>query len=247
MSQTLDRALQVLEFVGERPRRIGEIATFLDVHHSTALRFLHTLRKHGFVQELPDRSYRLGSTMFRLGFQALEEIELRSLARPAMERLRWATGETVHLGALEDGTVLYVDKVEANHPVRMHSRIGAVARLHCTGVAKGILAFLPPEQRDGLLNGCDLERMTEHTIIDRAALEADLALSRERGYAVDAEENEPGIHCISAPVYSADGLPIGAFSVTAPISRVDRDTLLGFAPLVIEATRETSYELGWRP
>src|SRR3712207_5456555 len=112
MSQTLDRALQVLEFVGQRPRRIGEIAAFLEVHHSTALRFLHTLRKHGFVQELPDHSYRLGSAMFRLGFQALEDIELRSLARPAMERLRRETGETVHLGALEDGTVLYVEKVE---------------------------------------------------------------------------------------------------------------------------------------
>lgn len=246
MSQTLDRALQVLEFVGQRPRRIGDIATYLDVHHSTALRFLHALRKHGFVQELPDRSYRLGPTMFRLGFQALEGIELRSLARPAMEKLRQATGETVHLGSLEDGTVLYVEKVEASHPVRMHSRIGAVARLHCTGVAKGIVAFLPKEERDRLLDGYELVRMTEHTLTNRADLEADLALSRERGYAVDAEENEPGIHCISAPVYSAEGLPVGAFSVTAPISRVDREILLSFAPIVVEATRETSRELGWQ-
>lgn len=246
MSQTLDRALQVLEFVGERPRRIGEIAHFLDVHHSTALRFLHTLRKHGFVQELPDRSYRLGPTMFRLGFQALEGIELRSLARPAMEQLRQATGETVHLGSLEDGTVLYIDKVEASHPVRMHSRIGAEARLHCTGVAKGILAFLPQAERDRLLDDYELVGMTEHTLRDRAALEADLALSRERGYAVDAEENEPGIHCISAPVYSAEGLPIGAFSVTAPVSRVERETLLSFAPMLIKATRETSRQLGWQ-
>lgn len=246
MSQTLDRALQVLEFVGERPRRISEIATSLDVHHSTALRFLHTLRKHGFVQELPDRSYRLGPTMFRLGFQALEGIELRSLARPAMEQLRELTGETVHLGSLEDGTVVYVEKVEAAHPVRMHSRIGAVARLHCTGVAKGIVAFLPPADRDRLLDDYELVRMTDHTLTDRAALDADLALSRERGYAVDAEENEPGIHCISAPVYSAQGVPIGAFSVTAPISRVDRETLLSFAPALLEATRETSHQLGWK-
>lgn len=246
MSQTLDRALRVLEFVGERPRRIGEIATFLDVHHSTALRFLHTLRKHGFVQELSDRSYRLGPMMFRLGFQALEGIELRSLSRPMMEQLRQATGETVHLGSLEDGTVLYVEKVEASHPVRMHSRIGAEARLHCTGVAKGILAFLPQADRDQLLNGYELVRMTEHTLTDRDALEADLALSRERGYAVDAEENEPGIHCVSAPVYSAEALPVGAFSITAPISRVDRATLLSFAPMVVEATRETSRQLGWK-
>lgn len=169
MSQTLDRALQVLEFVGERPRRIGDIAARLEVHHSTALRFLHTLRKHGFVQELPDHSYRLGPTMFRLGYQALEGIELRSIARPAMESLREATGETVHLGSLEDNTVLYVEKVEASHPVRMHSRIGAVARLHCTGVAKGIIAFLPQDERDALLDHYELTRMTDATITDRAA------------------------------------------------------------------------------
>lgn len=246
MSQTLDRALQVLEFVGERPRRIGDIAARLDVHHSTALRFLHTLRKHGFVQELPDHSYRLGPTMFRLGYQALEGIELRTIARPAMETLREATGETVHLGSLEDGTVLYVEKVEASHPVRMHSRIGAVARLHCTGVAKGIIAFLPQEERDELLDHYELTRMTDATITDRAALEADLALSRERGYALDAEENEPGIHCISAPVFSGEGRVVGAFSVTAPSTRVDRDTLLGFAPALLEATRETSRQLGWQ-
>lgn len=246
MSQTLDRALQVLEFVGERPRRIGEIATYLDVHHSTALRFLHTLRKHGFVQELPDRSYRLGPTMFRLGYHALEAIELRSVARPAMEGLNELTGETVHLGSLEDGAVLYIDKVEANHPVRMHSRIGAEARLHCTGVAKGIIAFLPQDERDRLLDHYDLVRMTGRTLTDRAALEEDLALSRERGYAIDDEENEPGIHCISAPVCSVSGLPVGAFSITAPTSRVDRETLLGFAPALLAATRETSRQLGWR-
>lgn len=142
--------------------------------------------------------------------------------------------------------VIYVDKVEASHPVRLHSRIGAVAPLHATGVAKSILAFLPQSERDRLLDDYELVQMTEHTLTDRAALEADLALSRKRGYAVDAEENEPGIHCISAPVYSAEGLAVGAFSITAPISRVARETLLEFAPMLIKATRETSRQLGWQ-
>lgn len=245
MSQTLDRALQILEFVGEKPRRIGDIAEFLGVHHSTALRFLHTLRKHGFVQELPGHSYRLGSAMFRLGFQALEGIDLRSVARPAMERLNDLTGETVHLGSLEDGTVLYIEKVEASHPIRMHSRIGAVARLHCTGVAKGIVAFLPLTERDRLLAGYDMVRRTEHTLVERDALEADFAASRERGYALDDEENEPGIHCVSAPVYSGDGSVIAALSIAAPVIRVDLDTLLSYAPALIEGADETSRQLGW--
>lgn len=246
MAQTLDRALQVLEFLGSQPRRISDVALHLDVHHSTALRFLHTLRRHGFVQELADHSYRLGPAMFRLGYQALEAIEVRAVARPYMEQLREITGETVHLGALEDGSVHYIEKVEAGHPVRMHSRIGDIARLHCTGVAKGIVAFLPADERGALLDDYPLSRMTDMTIVERQALEADLATSRERGYALDAEENEPGIHCVSAPVYSADGSVAGSLSVSAPVSRVDRATLLSFAPSLIEATRAASTELGWR-
>jgi DNA-binding IclR family transcriptional regulator len=246
MSQTLDRALQILDFVGEKPRRIGEIADFLDVHHSTALRFLHTLRKHGFVQELPDHSYRLGSAMFRLGFKALEGIELRSVARPHMERLGATTGETVHLGSLEDGDVVYIDKVEADHRVRMVSRIGAIATIHCTGVSKGILAFLPEAERRSLIGAHELTSFTEHTLTSIDALEADLALSRERGYAVDNEENEPGIHCVSAPIFSGEGGVVAAMSVTAPVSRIDRETLLSFVPALREATNGTSHELGWR-
>lgn len=245
MSQTLDRALQILDFVGEKPRRIGEIAEYLGVHHSTALRFLHTLRKHGFVHELPDHRYRLGSAMFRLGFQALEGIELRSVARPYMERLNEATNETVHLGTLEDGDVVYVEKVEAAHRVRMVSRIGAIATLHCTGVSKGILAFLPDAERRRLLAMHELRKYTDNTLTDLDELEADLTLSRERGYALDDQENEPGIHCVAAPVFSGEGDVVGAFSVTAPVTRIDKDTLVSFVPALLEATTSTSQQLGW--
>ena len=245
MSQTLDRALQILDFVGEKPRRIGEIAEYLGVHHSTALRFLHTLRKHGFVHELPDHRYRLGSAMFRLGFQALEGIELRSVARPYMERLNEATNETVHLGTLEDGDVVYVEKVEAAHRVRMVSRIGAIATLHCTGVSKGILAFLPDAERRRLLTMHELRKYTDNTLTDLDELEADLTLSRERGYALDDQENEPGIHCVAAPVFSGEGDVVGALSVTAPVTRIDKDTLLSFVPALLQATTSTSQQLGW--
>lgn len=245
MSQTLDRALLILDFVGERPRRIGEIATFLQVHHSTALRLLHTLRKHGFVHELPDHRYRLGSAIFRLGFQALEGIELRSVAKPFMERLNATTGETVHLGTLEDGEVVYVEKVEASHRVRMHSRIGAIATLHCTGVSKAILAYLPPDERQQLLAAHELKQYTDHTLTTADAIEADLALTRERGYALDDEEHEPGIHCAAAPVFTAEGDVAGALSLTAPMSRIDRPTLLSFVPALLDATQGTSRQLGW--
>lgn len=246
MSQTLDRALTILELVADRPRRISDIAEGIGVHHSTALRLLHTLRKHGFVAEEPDHSYRLGSTTMRLGFQAYNEVDLRLVVRPVMEWLNHETLETIHLGVLEAGEVVYLDKVEATHAVRMHSSIGAIASLYCTGVAKAILAFLPEPRRRELIDGYELTRRTPNTLTTVEALGADLAASRARGYALDNEEHEPEIHCIAAPIIGADGQVAGSLSISTPMSRIDRDALMGFADPLLKATKDASSLLGWR-
>ena len=247
MSQTLERALRILHFVAKEPRRIGEIASFLGVHHSTALRLLQSLRRQGFVFELPDHRYRLGSATFRLGYQALEALDLRHVARPFMEELNEHTSETVHLGTLEGDSITYIDKVEAQHSVRMHSRVGAVANLHSTAVAKAILGFLPTAERKRLLRGHVYEVRTSHTLTSLAALEADLQAARERGYVLDAEENEPGIHCVGMPIFDGAGQVAGAMSVSTPMSRIDRRTLLSFVPALRKATLAASHELGWEP
>lgn len=247
MSQTLERALKILHYVAKEPRRIGDIATFLGVHHSTALRLLQSLRRQGFVFELSDHRYRLGAATFRLGYQALEAMDLRDVARPFMERLNDLTRETVHLGTLEGDSVTYIDKVEARHAVRMHSRVGALANLHCAAVAKAILAFLPSAERQRILRGYKFEARTEHSLTSRAAFEEDLDASRERGFVLDAEENEPGIHCVGMPIFDGAGQIAGAMSVSCPMSRIDRETLISFVPALGEATTATSRELGWQP
>lgn len=246
MSQTLDRALSILPIVAEKPRHINEIALQLGVHHSTALRLLHTLRNHGFVFELPDHRYRLGSATFRLGFQALESIDLRTIAKPAMQVLSDETGETIHLGILEDDDVFYIEKIESVQPgIRMHSRIGTPAPLHCTGVAKAILAYTHPARRRSLLENHDLQKFTENTLTTIDSVEADLALSVERGYARDAEEHDAGVHCIAAPIFSGNGDVAGGMSISVPISRVDRETLLGYVPLLLKQSTAVSRALGW--
>ena len=245
MSQTLERALKILSFVAKEPRRIGEIAAFLGVHHSTALRLLQSLRKQSFVFELPEHRYRLGSATFRLGFQALEALDLRNVARAYMLKINEVTGETVHLGTLESNEVTYIDKVDARHSVRMHSRVGEVANLHSAAVAKAILAFLPESDRDRLLRGYRCTARTENSLTSLAALKANLAEARERGYVLDAEENEPGIHCIGMPIFDGAGKVVGGMSISTPMSRIDRASLIGFAPLLRENTQAVSRQLGW--
>jgi DNA-binding IclR family transcriptional regulator len=246
VSQTLDRALSILDVVAERPRRINDVAEYLGVHHSTALRLLHTLRSHGWVHERSDHSYRLGAAIFRLAFTALENIDLRSVARPYMETLNERTGETVHLGTLQDGDVMYIEKVEARHRVRMHSSIGGIATLHCTGLSKAVLAFLPPKQQEELIGSHTLTRHTEHTLTTVAALKADLARTRERGYATNEQEHELGLHGIAAPILGGDGSVVGAISLVTSLDRIDRENLEGLVPLLLEASDGVSHELGWR-
>ena len=247
MSQTLDRGLQILELLGQRPRRVWEIAQELEVHDSTALRLLHTLRGRGFVHLESDGTYRLGGTMFRLANHALEGIDLRDVARPHMERLRERCGETVHLGILESRQVIYIQKVEAKHPVRMYSRIGAVAPLHCTGLAKSILMATDPETRSQLLEGYSFTPFTDRTLRSEEELIADLEKSVDRGFTRDDEEHETGIHCIAAPVLGADGLPAAAMSISVPLSRVPRSSLLELAPALTQTAQELSADLGYRP
>ena len=244
MSQTLDRALSILDFVAEKPRRVNEVASELEVHPSTALRLLHTLRRHGFVHELDDHHYRLGPGIFRLAYQALAGIDLRTVARPYMEELNRLTSETVHLGLLGGDEVVYVDKVMAAHPVTMQSQIGAIAPIHCTGVSKAILAYLPADKRKRLLSGRKLKPFTKFSITSVDALNAELVATRERGFARDNQEHSLGIHCVAAPILAGDNEVLGALSVSAPTSRVDEERLLSFVPALKQAVRKTSEQFG---
>lgn len=244
MSQTLSRALSILDLLAEGSHTIHDVAERLGVHQSTALRLLHTLRAHGFAKELPDHSYQLGAATFQLTFTALEGIDLRSVARPFMEQLNEETGETIHLAALEYGDVVYIEKVEARHRVRMHSTLGGIAELHCTAIAKAILAYHP--EQDLLIASHPLTRFTENTLTTAGELRADIAQTKERGYAINNEEVELGMLGIGAPIFRGDGKMVGAMSVVAPSNRVPRESLDGLAPGLLKACDAVSRELGRR-
>lgn len=244
MGQSVDRAIQALQFIAEQPLTATEAAAKLDVHTSTAFRLLQSLASHNFVTLEPQGRYRLGSGLFALAFQAWEELDIREIASSHLHALNELTGETVHLAVLEQHHVVYIDKVESNHPIRMYSRVGAVAPLHCTGVAKAILAFLDVQQRTELIAHAPLHAHTETTLTSIDALEENFAEARERGYTLDNEEHEVGIHCIAAPVFSPRGVVAGAVSISAPVSRFPREELLALVPALLETTSQISSELG---
>ncbi|GAA3724440.1 DNA-binding IclR family transcriptional regulator [Spinactinospora alkalitolerans] len=245
MPSSLERALRILVELASGPATISELGRRLGVHRTTSLRLLRTLEEERFVRRTEDGRYRIGPRMATLAHAALEGVDLRAAATGHLRALGAACGHTVHLAALEGDSVVYLDKVESRHAVRMYSRIGASAPLHATGVGKAILAHLSEEERDELLGPPPFGRCTPNTRTTRTELDEDLAAVAERGWALDDFEHEEFIQCVAAPIRDASGRVSAAVSVSAPGMVLDRAGLLALAPDLTATAGAISEEIGW--
>ncbi|SDO14966.1 IclR family transcriptional regulator [Lentzea jiangxiensis] len=247
MSQSLDRALTLVSQLATGPKTLDELSGVIGVHKSTTLRLLRTLETHRFVQRDGVHHYRLGTALFDLANRALEERDVRRAAEPALRDLNSRLGHTVHLASYEDGEVIYIDKYESRHQMRMYSRIGRRAPLHCTAVAKILLADLPPATLRKVLAGMEFPRLTENTIPGPAEYLAELERVRAKGYAVDNSEHEDFIHCIAAPIRGARGEVLAAVSMSVPKVLLDFDGLLSHLPDLLATAEVASVECGYVP
>ena len=247
--QALDRAFAVLDLLGESdtPQGLAQVASSLQLHKSTAHRFLMVLEKHRMVERTVGGKFRLGLRLFDLGNRAIEQYDLRERAQPHLRRLVAETEETAHLCILEGAHVIYIDKIEPARSVRMITRIGASNPVHCTSVGKAMLAFLPEERITDILGRLRFERFTNRTISTVEALRAEIEKTRRRGYAVDDEEFEEGLRCIAVPVLDAQRLPVAAVSVSGPSFRVTAQKLPSIANHLLQCVRGISVDMGFIP
>jgi DNA-binding IclR family transcriptional regulator len=245
MSQTVDRALSILIDLGSGPKSLDQVAALLDVHKSTALRLLQTLEAQGFARHDEQHRYRLGPRLFSLAHQALDDLDIRRIAAPHLAALNQLHGHTVHLAAYVDGAVVYIDKYDSRHPVRMSSRIGATAPVHCTAVGKVLLAALPAARRRAAVERLDLAAYTPNTLTDPAALLAELDRVAAQGHAQDRAEHEDYINCVAAPIRDAGGAVLAAASVSVAEPVLDYRGVLALLPDLLAAVAAASAELGW--
>jgi DNA-binding IclR family transcriptional regulator len=243
MSQTVDRALSILPLLAEGPAGLAEVAERLDVHKSTALRLLRTLHEHGMVYRQSDQRYRLGSRLFALAQEALENLDVRGIAHPHLLALNEQTGHTVHLAVYEDDEVVYIDKVESRYPVRMYSRIGKPVAITVAAVAKLLLADLPAPERRALAGRLEYPRYTARSVPDADAFLAELDQVREQGWATDLGGHEESINCVAAPIRGVGGRVAAACSISAPSVVVTADQLLELLPLIRRTADAISHEM----
>ncbi|WP_338699119.1 IclR family transcriptional regulator [Streptomyces sp. Q6] len=248
MSQTVRRAIDILEFVARKPRTQTEVGEHLGVHRSTALRILESLTDGGLARRLPDGRYAVGHRLAGLAQLALEQFGLKDIAQERLRALGERCGHTVHLAALEGGQILYVDKIDPVDGVRLYAQIGRPVRPHTAAVAKAILAHIPRAQAAELLATCDFKAYTATTITSPDRFGTVLDETRARGFAVDDGEYEDYVNCLAVPVRDSGGDVVAAVSVTALKARADLAALeADVLPDLLSTAATISKELGWRP
>ncbi len=248
--QVLDRALLVLQELSENgpDLTLAEVSQALRLPKSTVHRLLMVLERHKLIEKNSSTGkYRLGLKLFELGTRAVTQLNLRDRARPFLERLVRETSETVHLCVYDAGEVVYVDKVEPERSVRLSSSIGRRNPAYSTAVGKAILAYLPEARVEAAVEKHGLRPITSKTITTMLELKAELAKVRQRGYAVDNEESEPGCSCVGAAVRGFGPEPVAAISVSAPAFRLTKRKIPEVAKSVMRAAQELSAELGYKP
>ena len=190
-----------------------ELSAASGIPVSTVFRMLKFLSGAGYVRARGG-VYLLGTGFVRLGNMAREQNPLMTVARPVLEELSAVTMETVHLAELKDRRIIYVDKVDGVRPVRMGSMIGKTAPLHCTGVGKAILAFLPEAEQETILARMEYQPFTANTIRSAEEMAEELVRIRRAGFATDDCEHEEGVFCVASPILDYRGFSIAAISVS---------------------------------
>ncbi len=245
---TLGKAMAVLEIIASSPHppRFTEILGKTDQPRGTLHRQLTNLVEEGLINIRADMSYELGYKLLKFAASAWARNEFRLIAEPHLRRLHESTGETVHLGVLRDGQVIYLDKVEGTQSVRMYSQIGNASPLYCTGVGKAAISVLPQIKMESLIASIKFHKYTDQTLNNAAELLAEIEEIRRTGNAYDREEHEIGIHCVAAPIHSSDRTFVAGVSVTGPAYRVSTDKLEGWASLVCETANAIMDDMSTR-
>ncbi|MEO0362664.1 MAG: IclR family transcriptional regulator [Pseudomonadota bacterium] len=243
------RLLLLLEEVAKagEPVTPAEANAALGLPKPTIHRLLQTLEAEGFVERhLDGRSFGPGRRLWRLSANVLSSSNLRTARMAILRRLADEVGETCNIAAPGAEGMVYLDRVETKWPLRIQLPIGSTVPFHCTASGKMRLAALSATQLDRILSAGPLERRTDSTIVDPAALRRELRAVRKAGYATDAEEFMEGMAAIAAPIRDAAGRFVATVSIHAPVQRQPVEKLKACLPVLSAAAEKLSALLAGR-
>ncbi|MFI9029859.1 IclR family transcriptional regulator [Streptomyces sp. NPDC053560] len=232
------KVLRLIETLchAQEPLRLADLAAGAAVSKPTAHRLLGTLVAEGWAVAHPGGRYGIGPTASGVG-AAVARGHRHTTVEAVLVELQDRIGQTIHVGLRSGDRIVYTHKVEGVQPFAFLSRVGMQQPLHSTAIGKCILAGLDAAALAELVDRTGLERRTDRTLTTLDALSAELAGVRERGYALDDEENEPNVRCLAAPVHTPDGRTVGAVSVSTVTFIIGRDEVLALTDAVRDTAR----------
>jgi IclR family transcriptional regulator, acetate operon repressor len=248
-SGPMARWVRVLEAFAESGEwGIRDLARATEIPRSAAHRILHEMAALGLLApaDEPGR-FRVGADLARIGLRVAEHLDIRRVGRPFLERASAAIGETVVLAVYDPGRRQFsaVDAVETSHPIRyLWESLRDWSDLHLGSSGKGILAFLPPDEQDAIIDPLP-DPIPGRTPLAKRRLRDDLAAARRRGYVVSHGERYEGAVGVSAPVRDAAGRVVGDLIATWPDNRTGADKEAAAGIIVRAAADDLSRRLGW--
>ena len=227
------RPLTVLELLTESPQplTLAQLAALMQVPKSTLMRLLHSMEAQGYVLHMPaERGYVTGTRAVALSLKTLRGSNMRRECRAVLRALVRRLGETCNLTVPDAGRVLYVERVDTAEPLRMHVQPGTWVPMHCTASGKLFLSSMSLLERQSVLANLPLPRSSPRTLVERAALEAELDRLAKLGIGIDNEEFVRGMIAVAVPVRDREGKLVAAIACHAPSARVSLDELMGNVP-----------------
>lgn len=236
--KSTDTMFEILNEIGDRDGAgVSELADAVGLSKSTAHDHLTSLRRNRCVVK-QDGEYCIGLRFLNFGAVARNRYDLYNFAKPEVDRLAEETEETAQVLIEEHGRGIYVYQARGKRAVKTDSHIGTEVYLHCTAIGKSVLAYLPEDRIDEIIDRHGMPAMTANTVTDREELFDELERIRSRGYALDDCERIAGLRCVAAPIKTDDGEIKGALSVNGPEKYVDHERFTQELPdLVQQAAR----------
>lgn len=247
---SVQRAIQILEALTDGPDGAGarDLARQLDIPRSSVQRILQTLELSGaVVQNTETRQYHAGPAILQIGFSFVQDLDVRRIAIPYMERLREASKESVGLTVRMGDTRIYVELLESEFELRAKPMLGRSYPLYSGAPGRVILSYLSDREINRILEDISLVQYTPNTPASPERLWELIRQTRKNGYAIAYEETMLGLSTIAVPILDHQKKAVAAMSISGPVSRFNHDEMECVRDPLLEAAKAISTQLGHRP
>ncbi|NLY35783.1 MAG: IclR family transcriptional regulator [Tissierellia bacterium] len=241
--KSVEKAFALIDYLAQTQEDQGvtEISSAMQTGVSATYHMLNTLKEAGIIEQNSlTKKYRLGLKLWQIGMLAYRQNQLASAMKPFLRKLMLETGETANLTVLDNNKIVYIAQEESDHLLKMFTKIGASAPLHCTGAGKVLLAYLPEYKQKQILDEIELKPFTSKTLTTEKDLREEMQRIRNKGYGTDDEERELGVSCVGAPIFGPDQKVVACISVSGPKERFSEENKNKWIEVVMAIAKEAT-------